>query len=288
MFDQVLQDFLADLRLAGRSERTVGGHELELKRLARWLDEQGLAWDRVTSAQLRQYARLRAGRGHSSRSNMMCSLRVFYGWAVEQEMIGKSPAVVFKTPIKPRPAPKPLTQEQIQQLLAALASADGRKARRDEALLITSLYAGLRAKELAELDWSQVDLRAESIRIIMSKWNHGRTVHLHGQLSEVLARWREQQGHAGQGRVFSLNRKAFNGNRVGKIARYWARKIGIHFTAHMLRHSFATYALRHSHDLYGVSKALGHSELRQTEIYVAADPEYNRHAVSALPSLNGW
>ena len=43
-----IAEFVADLKLMGRGPRTIEGHELELRRLGRWLEENGLAWDAVT------------------------------------------------------------------------------------------------------------------------------------------------------------------------------------------------------------------------------------------------
>ena len=50
-------------------------------------------------------------------------------------------------------------------------------------------------------------------------------------------------------------------------------------TFHVARHSFADYARRMSGDLYKVSKALGHSNLQTTEIYLK---EFDQDAVDSL------
>lgn len=285
-----LDDVLADLQLSGRSDRTLEGHRLEWLRLQRWLDEEGIRWDKAAIADLKRYTRLRADKGFSSRSNMLCSLRVLYGWAVEQGMIGISPAAGFKTPRRPRSVPKALGVEQVGRLVAALGAAEGRTAHRDRVMLLTALYAGLRAKELATLKWEDVDLEDLVIRIGLSKMNHGRCVPVHPELVGLLREWRDVQGAQGRGFVFvaSASCAPLAPDRVGKIARKWSEASGVRFTAHVLRHTFATYALRRSHDLYGVSKALGHSEVRQTEIYISADPAQLRAAVNALPSLASW
>lgn len=283
-----IAEFVADLRLAGRQARTIEGHELELRRLARWLDEQGLDWQQLTRKQLQQYTRLRAEKGFSSRSNMLCTLRVFFRWAVEQGYIGMSPAAGFKTPVKPRPVPRALNRDQVRRLLAALRASEGRSARRDEALVLTGLYAGLRAAELAALRWPAIDFETGVITIRLSKMNHGRSVPLHPVLAEALRGWRTIQAGDESWPVFSLDGEPFNANRPGKIARRLSARFGIQFTTHQLRHTFATWALRGSRDLYGVSKALGHADLKQTEIYLSAAVDDLRPAVESLPDLDRW
>lgn len=286
--ETAIAEFIADLQLNGRSERTVKGHDLELLRLSRWLDAEGLNWRALNRKDLQRYTRLRADKGHSSRSNMLCTLRTFYRWAVEQEYVPLSPAVQFKTPKKPTPQPRALTMEQVRVLLAYLKKQEGRRARRDEVLMLTALYCGLRARELASLRWSELDMTEWVINIQLSKMGHGRSVTVHKALRPFLRRWREQQNLEADAPVFSLDGEPLRPARAGKIARRVKKATGLPLTTHVLRHTFATWALRRSGNLYAVSKSLGHKQLKQTEVYVSADVEDIRPAIDTLPDLAGW
>lgn len=283
-----IAEFLSDLRLNGREARTVEGHELELLRLMRWLEDEALDWQTLTKRQLQGYTRLRAELGHSSRANMLTTLRTFYRWAVEQEYVAISPAASFKTPKRPHPQPRALTMEQVRDLVTYLRQQTGRRARRDEALMLTALYLGLRAKELARLRWPEVDTTAWIVNIELSKMGRGRSVTIHPSLRVLLMRWRDMQALGPDAPVFSLDGLAFNANRVGKIATRVRKATGLPLTAHVLRHTFATWALRRSRDLYSVSKALGHRQLAQTEIYISTDVEGIRPAIDKLPGLENW
>lgn len=287
-FATAIGEFVADLKLAGRAFRTIEGHELELLRLGRWCVETGQDWQQLARKQLTNYTRLRADLGHSSRANMLCTLRTFFRWCVEQEYIAMSPAASFKTPKKPKPLPRALTLDQVRVLITYLRAGVGRRARRDEALLLTSLYAGLRAAELAGLRWPDVDVAGGVINIQISKGGKGRSVKIHPALAGQLASWRELQALGDNAPVFSLEGKPFVPNRVGKIARQVAIATKLPLTAHSLRHTFATHALRRGKDIYAVSKALGHSQLKQTEIYIAADADDSAPAVDSLPGLDSW
>lgn len=199
-----------------------------------------------------------------------------------------SPAAALKTPQRPRPLPRALTLAQVRQLVCYLQACGGRRARRDQALLLTALYAGLRSCELARIRWTDVDLDAGVINIEISKMNKGRSVPIHLELGVQLLAWRAEQAGADHWAVFSLAGVAFKSSRVGKIAARVAQACGVKFSAHILRHTFATWSLRRSGNLYAVSKALGHAQIQQTEIYVSADPELLRGAVGSLPNLNAW
>lgn len=286
--EQVIGEFVADLKLAGRANWTIKKHAQELARFSRWLVELGHAWQQLEPAKLKQYVRTKAHLGHSSRSNMLCTLRTFYRWAVEQEYISVSPAVGLKTPRRPHPLPRALTLDQVRQVVAHVRACEGRTARRDEALILTALYTGLRACELARLRWHDVDLSAGVINIALSKMGKGRSVPIHGDLVKQLRSWRAEQAGADHWPCFSLDGESLVAARAGKVAARVSSASGVRFTAHILRHTFATWSLRKSGNLYAVSKTLGHAQVAQTEIYVSADPELLRAAVRSLPGFDAW
>jgi integrase len=289
LLEVAVGEFVADLKLAGRAAGTIDKHRLELERLGRWCVAEAIEWQLMERRDMQRFARLRADLGHSARANMMCSLRTFCAWSVEQGYMAMSPAIGFKTPTRPQPLPRALTMEQVRQLVAALASAESTNRNlRDRALLLTLLYAGLRCREAAALRWSDIDFKAGAIAIELSKMGKGRAVPLHPELKYILAQWRQVQQLVGDAPVFSLNHKHFKPTRVGKIAAGWAAAAGVRFTAHILRHTFATFALRGSGDVYAVSKALGHAQLKQTEIYISADVDQLRGAVNTLPGIDSW
>ena len=179
--------------------------------------------------------------------------------------------------------------DQVRRLVAALGDAESTfRNQRDRALLLTLLYAGLRCREAAALRWSDIDFKAGAIAIELSKMGKGRAVPIHPELKYILIQWREVQQLAGDVPVFSLDGRQFKPTRVGKIAAQWRAAAGVRFTAHILRHTFATFALRGSKDVYAVSKALGHAQLKQTEIYISADVDQLRGAVNTLPGIDRW
>lgn len=280
---------MADQQLAGRSARTVKEHRNELLRLKRWLDSEALDWQQVTHKQLKRYMRLKAHMSFSTRSNTICTLRVFYAWCVGEELVTSSPAAGFKTPARPHPVPRSLRAGDVAQLVAHLAAQEGRTARRDEALILTGLYAGLRAAELAALPWSALDLAESTITIRLSKMGRGRTLPIHPALLEVLQRWRELQGFGDDAAIFAVDKEQpLRPNQIGRTARRIAKQSGIHFTTHMLRHTFATTLLRRCKNLYTVSKALGHAQIAQTMIYLSADIEDLRDDMGKMPGLEDW
>jgi integrase len=287
--------FLVDLQVEGRAARTLGGHLHELRRYGRWLMEQDRTWRDVIEDDLVAYIRTRAHLGPSSRRAATTSLRRFYAWTVRRHLITVSPAAGLDTPARPQPTPNVLTKAQVRAIVAYLAAQEGERARRDECLVLLGIYTGQRASELANLRWSEVDLDAGTITISLSKMNHGRVLAIHPDVIALLRRWRVVTCPREADPVFpDMRGKRRNvpivPSRAGKIVHAIAVATGIPVHTHKLRHTFATWTLKESKDLYAVSKALGHKALKQTEIYVAAaaDVEQIAEAVAHLPGLGAW
>lgn len=285
--------FTTDLAGESRAAWTTKKHRQELRRYGHWLDQEALDWRHADLATLRRFIRTRSGLSASARGGTNCTLRVFYRWAAEQGEVERSPAAALPTPRRPHPQPKALTIGQVRTLTSYLAGRMGYAARRDEALLITAIYAGLRAAELASRVWADIDLDAPILTIRLSKANHGRALPLHADHVRVLRAWRALQGGGDADPVFNNVRHkrcitAISPNAVNKIAHDVSAGCGVTFTPHTLRHTFATWTLRKSKDLYAVSKALGHLDLKQTAIYLSADTEQIAAAIGALPNLGEW
>lgn len=288
-----IAEFAKDLRTRERAARTVAGHEYELERFARWLEVENIDWQHISQVEMSAYARTRSELAFSSKASLMVTMRQFYKWAEHEELVVLSPAIHLETPTRPAPVPRSMNADQVRKLLAYLEAHrnDKPKALRDYAVLATGLYAGMRASELARSLWEQFDLTRGVIVIPISKMARGRSVKLHPDLGPVLEAWRTLQGADGDDRtpVFRLvGSDPLDPNRVGKIAREYAELLNLPLTAHTLRHTFATWSLRKSGNLYAVSKALGHKHLTQTEIYLRSDPADSAPAVDALPGLDAW
>ena len=67
----------------------------------------------------------------------------------------------------------------------------------------------------------------------------------------------------------------------------WTEKAEISkkVTFHTARHTFATVALTQGVDLYTVSKLLGHTDIKNTQIYAKIVDEKKRTAINMMPKI---
>ncbi|MGM9766171.1 MAG: site-specific integrase [Candidatus Cryptobacteroides sp.] len=146
-------------------------------------------------------------------------------------------------------------------------------------------FSGLRYSDVQKLTWGEITVSPEGhaqIETNMQKTGKDITI----PLSDNALKWlpaRTDQPSAS--RIFyKLPDQVTNADvRLRTII----KKAGItkHVTFHVARHTFATLTLTYGADLYTVSKLLGHSNIRTTQIYAKIVDESKRKAVNLIPKL---
>lgn len=285
VFRPVLDRFERFLRYEKhRSEETIRSYISDLegffgymaRRGVRHLDsiDASLIREWLGSLHLRQAARSTVARRGST-------LRTFFTWAQEEELVHANPTRGMRTPKRENHLPPVLSREQMNQLLATLQerrAQDPRDARllRLEAVVEVLYASGMRISELTGLDLQSVDRANKTVRVL-GKGNKERVVPLGTPALKALNRWvsygRPQWIPEGSQGVTAL----FIGPRGGRAN---ARQIREDLTrllrtventqasgAHVLRHSAATHLVDGGADIRSVQELLGHSSLATTQIY---------------------
>ena len=160
-------------------------------------------------------------------------------------------------------------------------------------LVIALLDTGMRYSELVNLPWSAVSIAKGTISIYRSKVDSEDKLYMTDRLLSVMTR--RNKTRAGTSRyVFessdgtprkytphsiqrAIERSGLNDNSVVK-------EKGDRVTIHTLRHTFASRLVQHGVNIAKVSKLLGHSSIRTTEIY--SHLSQNEASVEAVNVLN--
>ncbi|NBS69432.1 hypothetical protein EBT31_11045, partial [bacterium] len=158
---------------------------------------------------------------------------------------------------------------------------------RNHAIFATFLYTGLRKQELLGLKFSDVDLENRSIFVRQGKGSKDRIVPMGGALAMILDRYlleRRRLNKSCPEFFTSLNRNVgFTGTGLKRLVEKMNQASGIKFSAHKLRHSFATMMLEGGCDIYSLSRMMGHSDIKTTTIYLAATAEHLRGQIIKHP-----
>jgi integrase len=141
-------------------------------------------------------------------------------------------------------------------------------------MVLVAYRHGLRASEVTDLKWEQVDFDRSELHVNRLKGGTPATHPLTGrELSELRRHRRESQPSPF---VFVSERGAPltppGFNRMVKRAAV-AAKLGIKAHAHMLRHACGYKLANDGHDTRAIQAYLGHSNIQNTTRYTALAPQ---------------
>lgn len=269
----LLDAYLAAEAGAGRSPATIDTRRTHLAHLARGL--RGVP-HRVTEERLLAWMG-RQGWGVETRRGYRNTLRSFFAWAHRAGYVPANPAAGLPVMKAARPSPRPAPDDAWR---AALAVADPRV----RLMLRLAAEAGLRRAEIARVHVSDLTVAAGGAQLrVRGKGNKLRVVPISDSLAVLIAAG--AAGHSPEMAAYGTG-WLFPGEDDGHLSPRWAGRLIAaalpdHWTAHTLRHRFATRAYRGSRNLRAVQTLLGHSSVATTERYTAVDDDEIRAAMLA-------
>ena len=209
----------------------------------------------------------------------IASLKAFYTYLEEQELITESPMRRIRTRFKEeRILPRIIPRREIEKLLNVmyrqLKSGKGKKTiLRDLAVVEMFFATGARVYEVANIKIENMDL-SSGIICFMGKGGKERVIQIGSREVTVLLRqyYTENKEVIRRCGYFFVNQ---NGNRfseqsIRRMLKQYTKSAGIerNITPHMFRHSFATYLIEEGVDVSCVQRILGHSSIKTTQIYI--------------------
>lgn len=187
----------------------------------------------------------------------------------------------FPYPKTPRRLPIVLSQEEVTRLIDSAANLSHR------AMLMTLYSTGLRRSELVRLKVSDIDSQRMVIHVCQGKGSKDRDVPLSPKLLETLREyWRSARPKTflfpGYGGDVPLTTKAVWHACHGAVKRAGIEK---KISPHSLRHSYATHLLESGADLRTIQLLLGHTEIKDTVVYLHLSQRHLHAATNPLDSL---
>ena len=165
-----------------------------------------------------------------------------------------------------------LTPSEVERLIRIARK--GRYGHRDATLILVAYRHGLRAIELCDLEWSQVEFdRAATLHVRRVK--NGKPA-AHPIRGDELRALRELQRHTSGGYVFETERGTpFTTDAANRLIKRVGERAGFPFKihVHMLRHACG-YALANAgHDTRAIQDWLGHRAIQHTARYTELSQE---------------
>ena len=170
-----------------------------------------------------------------------------------------------------------LTVEELNTLAATPCERDVLK----RAALFSAL-TGLRHCDIQKLQWKEIQIDGDQVRLNFTQQKTKGVEYM--PISEQALQLCGEQGNPNQLVFEDLPDPSW----ISRPLKKWIETAGItkKITFHCFRHSYATLQLSSGTDIYTVSKMLGHTNMKTTQIYAKVVDEKKNKAAQAI-KLNG-
>lgn len=191
--------------------------------------------------------------------------------AVKEKIIKVNPAQEVENIRNEETIREYLTLEEVRKLAQTPCTDEEVKR-----AFLFAIFTGLRISDVRKLTWKEV--QGDQLEFRQKKTKSANYIPLSEQALTLL-------GSKGLNSaiVFNLPSEEL----IRRIIKKWvkAAEIEKNISFHSARHTYATLALTYGIDIYTVKELLGHTNIRNTQIYAKIIDEKKRAAVKLLPVL---
>lgn len=213
-------------------------------------------------------------------------IRSFFEYEMRKDHIHKNPMRHIRNLRTDRALPEYYTQEELQRFFAQEMPVAYRNA------FLALLHSGMRFAELANLSWEDIDLQ-NALLYVRSKTdfktkthNAERAIPMNGTLLHVI---RSMQPPSDVKSVVftSPGGRKLRAQSLLDVCKKFMHRANVDSRAylHKFRHTFATHLVQQGKSLESIKELLGHSTIRETEIYAHNRSDHLHNDVRVLDDL---
>lgn len=213
--------------------------------------------------------------------NHISSLRSFFKYLKNEEIIKNNPTNLIENPKLEKKLPKYLYYDDIEKILNTPDINTDTGIR--DALILELLYVtGIRVSELVNIKLKDIDYSNLKIKIT-GKGNKQRIVMYGTRCRELLDKYLSIRDNFLKDNndylLLGVKGMKINDRTIRKIIKDISLKSGINMniSPHVFRHTFATHMLNEGADLRSVQELLGHENISTTTIYTHVTNERKRY-----------
>lgn len=279
--DKVVEKYLEYLKeIRNLSDHTLIAYKTDLKKFENYCLINNLNIIEVNKAESRRYVAtlIRDEKlSNSSINRTLSTLRNFYLYLNKYNITNTNPFSKIESRSRTRRLPQVLSVKDVEKLLSFVPT--DFKELRDLVMFNLFYSTGARMSELLGANVTNLELKDERL-LVKGKGSYYRYLFLNPSTIELLNTYLEQKQNYQLGKaikdkneleaiLIGINGKRLSPSSCHSIFEKYRKKLGIglHFTPHMLRHSFATHLLDNDAGIRVVQKLLGHQSISTTQIY---------------------
>ncbi|MCL2387540.1 MAG: tyrosine-type recombinase/integrase [Defluviitaleaceae bacterium] len=280
---QTVDSFILEQRLKGNTDKTILGYTSILTRFTDWLAGKGVSLiSELTLFQVQSYQLYidskPAERGGNEKltkrsvQTYMRHIKAFLTYCHSEEFIVIPLHKKIKLPKAERPTIEILTDDEISTILSTFTKSE--TGLRNRALICLLLDCGLRLSEATGIETENINFEKGYMKVL-GKGRKERIIPVGLKVRRLMLAYVNKRRAADapeDDKYFFLNkyRKPVSDGCIGTLMGRLKKRTGIaRLHAHLFRHTFATnFLVNGLGDVYELSRILGHSEMKVTEMYL--------------------
>ena len=262
------------------SEHTLCAYCSDIVSFILWLNETSCV--DVNFDKLREYLHFiqRFDYKKTTIARKTASIRTFYKFLFREKYIDSNPALSLSAPKRPKPLPKFLTPDEVEQILNNVRI-DTPAGFRNRVILELLWATGMRVSELSNLNFGDINLEENEIRVF-GKGAKERIVLISERAKNYLQQYISSARNlivapgyetpdTDENSPLFINNTGYRlqNKTIRTVINETVAKIELpkKVTPHVFRHSFATKLIENGADLRVVQELLGHAGISNTQIY---------------------
>lgn len=257
-----INNYILTLKAAGQSPKTLESRRIQLVRMAIDLN--------VTTVSNEELVTWLANKNwaNETRKSNRAAIRGFFSYLFHTHIRTDDPAFDLPSVRPSRPLPHPCPDQYITNALEQVHN------NKERLMIILAAGYGLRRCEICRIHSNDIinDAYGGYALIIHGKGNKERSLPISTDIAmHIIA----EHGYLYPGRYPDTHvEESYIGKRLSDL-------LPNGWSGHSLRHRFATTAYCKTHDIFAVSRALGHESVATTQRYVALPVDALQNIISA-------
>ena len=270
---EIVNNYKEALLESHKSENTVYAYVTDVNLYVKYLNNKNINIDETDNVSVLGYIQHLLSEGKSERSinRIVISLRSFYNYLKDQDVVREIPKIYYKNTITNKKLPEILTIEEVDRIIK-IVDKDCNKGIRDNALLELMYATGMKVSEIINIKVYDVNLELDFVRCLDNK-NLERLIPIGRSAVEAIKEYfliRDRVASAGVDNLFvNLNGNQLTRQGVWRIVKEYSHRAGIKKDVNLntFRHSFAVHLLQNGANVRAVQKLLGNQVLTYMDTY---------------------
>lgn len=282
-FSQCAAGYELTLRSRHKSINTILDYKRTYKKLLAYLVDD-LTVDRITVRHLEGFLASDPKLSGKTLNNYFIGLSSLWNWCVTEKMVPENILHKMEAPKIETKIIDPFTENDIHAIMRAVGKSKlyqrkGYKPAEHElpardlnrAIVLTLLDTGVRASELCDLCYGDVDVDAGTLKVLHGKGNKERRTPFSARTAQALWKYLAQRKDIRPTDRLFVTRTGAKMTRteLAKLMIRLGERSGVDDVhAHRFRHTFAIMYLRNGGDPYTLQEILGHSTMEMVKKYL--------------------